>query len=97
MSDGDVYLLVLRNSIVADNPCPQMGKILTVRLSEQESMEDLNEGGSVGGGQRALCSVETYFQMNYETGEWKRLRKLRPITQQQQTNNTPAAAANQIQ
>merc|ERR1719431_2116626 len=26
-----------------------------------------------------LMHVETYFQMNYETGDWKRIKKCRPL------------------
>lgn len=56
-----------------ENPCPQMGSILTVRLSENVENQMQPDGAL----RQAI--VETYFQMNYENGEWKKLRKTRLI------------------
>ncbi|XP_074658987.1 negative elongation factor A-like [Tubulanus polymorphus] len=55
------------------NPCSQHGDIVNIRLSEDVqkiAMED---------DPRAFKEmiVDTYFQMNYETGEWQRVRKYR--------------------
>lgn len=55
------------------NPCPELGNLITIRLSENK--EDIMQpGGTV---KQAI--VETHFQMNYNTGEWKRVRKIRDI------------------
>uniref|UniRef100_A0A915HUI0 Uncharacterized protein n=1 Tax=Romanomermis culicivorax TaxID=13658 RepID=A0A915HUI0_ROMCU len=48
-----------------------MGSVLTVRLSENVENQ-LQIDGTI---RQAL--IETYFQMNYENGEWKKLRKTR--------------------
>jgi len=52
-----------------DNPCPELGSIVTIKLSEKEEAHRQNDGSIV-----ALC-VETHFQMNYNTGEWKVITK----------------------
>ncbi len=60
-----------------ENPCPQLGNVVTIKLSENE--EDVRQtDGSV---QKMI--VETHFQMNYNTGEWKRVQKFRKLDQQQ--------------
>ncbi|XP_069690173.1 negative elongation factor A [Periplaneta americana] len=54
-----------------DNPCPHLGNIVTIKLSEnQESVMQADET-------YLTTTVETHFQMNYNTGEWKRIKKLR--------------------
>ncbi|CAN8003415.1 unnamed protein product [Ixodes pacificus] len=55
------------------NPCPELGNLITIRLSENK--EDIVQPGGVV--KQAI--VETHFQMNYNTGEWKRVRKIREI------------------
>lgn len=55
------------------NPCPELGNLITIRLSENK--EDIVQPG--GAVKQAI--VETHFQMNYNTGEWKRVRKVREI------------------
>ncbi|CAG0915862.1 unnamed protein product [Notodromas monacha] len=56
-----------------ENPCPHLGNIVTIKLSEeQETMRQAN-------GALVPVSVETLFQMNYNTGEWRRLRKHRSL------------------
>lgn len=52
-----------------DNPCPTQGDILSIRLSENEEILQQPEGSK-------KVIVETFFQMNYATGEWKRVRKV---------------------
>ena len=47
--------------------------IVTIKLSEKEEMiADPNTG------QLQHYFAETFFQMNTTTGEWKRIKKLRP-------------------
>ncbi|KAJ1525169.1 hypothetical protein ONE63_010002 [Megalurothrips usitatus] len=53
-----------------DNPCPHLGNVVTIKLSE--SQENVHQEGTI-----ITMMVETHFQMNYSTGEWKRIKKLR--------------------
>lgn len=55
------------------NPCPELGNLITIRLSENKE-EIIQPNGVV---KQAI--VETHFQMNYTTGEWKRVRKVKEI------------------
>ena len=57
--------------VCAENPCPGQGNVLNIKLSEDEEVVK-NQDGS----QRKVV-MDTYFQMNYGTGEWKRFRKYR--------------------
>lgn len=54
-----------------DNPCPQQGDIVNIRLSE--TMESLQHPD----GTFRPMIVDMYFQMNYASGEWKRVKKFR--------------------
>ncbi|XP_076436250.1 negative elongation factor A-like [Babylonia areolata] len=54
-----------------ENPCPQQGSVLNIKLSENEEVV-----GQADGTQKTVM-VDTYFQMNYDTGEWKRFKKYR--------------------
>lgn len=48
--------------------------VVTIKLSEQhETINDPNTG------QLQNYFVESLFQMNTSTGEWKRIKRLRPI------------------
>ncbi|KAE8750953.1 hypothetical protein FOCC_FOCC002381 [Frankliniella occidentalis] len=53
-----------------DNPCPHLGNVVTIKLSE--SQENVHQEGTI-----VTMMVETHFQMNYSTGEWKRIKKIR--------------------
>ncbi|XP_042897655.1 negative elongation factor A isoform X4 [Parasteatoda tepidariorum] len=54
-----------------DNPCPHLGQIVTIMLSENEEKVQQPDGSI------QTMIVETHFQMNYSTGEWKRVKKYR--------------------
>nr|CAG4638562.1 EOG090X08WB [Cyclestheria hislopi] len=54
-----------------ENPCPHLGNIVTIKLSEDEEVVNMADGTTV----RRI--VETHFQMNYQAGEWKRIKKYR--------------------
>ncbi|KAG8184329.1 hypothetical protein JTE90_018734 [Oedothorax gibbosus] len=56
-----------------DNPCPHLGQIVTIMLSEEEE-KVLGQDGHI-----IPMVVETHFQMNYSTGEWKRVKKYKRI------------------
>ncbi|XP_015521646.1 negative elongation factor A [Neodiprion pinetum] len=64
-----------------DNPCPKLGNIVTVMLSE--NIEEVTQAD----GSTVSMLVETHFQMNYTNGEWKRIKKNRRIVTEE-----PAAA-----
>lgn len=58
---------------VADNPCPHLGNIVTIKLSEdQETVLQPDDTF-------LTTTIETHFQMNYNTGEWKRIKKPRKM------------------
>ncbi|XP_041368782.1 negative elongation factor A-like [Gigantopelta aegis] len=56
-----------------DNPCPQQGDILNIKLSEDQEVVSTADGVS------KQMIADTYFQMNYSTGEWKRFKKFREL------------------
>uniref|UniRef100_A0A914ZK98 HDAg domain-containing protein n=1 Tax=Parascaris univalens TaxID=6257 RepID=A0A914ZK98_PARUN len=55
------------------HPFPHMGDVVTLKLSETYEDENRLDGST------QKIRVETYFQMDYHTGEWKRLRKTRVL------------------
>lgn len=63
--------------IFSDNPCPKLGNIVTVMLSENVEEVTQPDGTTV------LMQVETHFQMNYTNGEWKRIKKNRRIVNEE--------------
>lgn len=72
----------------ADNPCPKLGNIVTVMLSENIEEVTQSDGTTVP------MLVETHFQMNYTNGEWKRIKKNRRIVTEESTStSTPAPTA----
>ncbi|KAK9737608.1 hypothetical protein QE152_g10626 [Popillia japonica] len=56
-----------------DNPCPHLGNIVTIKLSEDQ--ENVLQADDT----YLTMLVETHFQMNYNNGEWKRIKKYRHI------------------
>jgi len=65
-----------------ENPCPQLGNVVTIKLSEKE--EDVRQSDQT----IERMVVETHFQMNYNTGEWKKVQKLRKLDQNVQNAHT---------
>ena len=59
--------------LISENPCPQQGHVLSIRLSENEEPVTQVDGTSKN------MIADTFFQMNYETGEWKRIKKYREL------------------
>jgi len=53
-----------------ENPCPQLGNIVTIKLSENEEIHETEDPT-----RPIKVIVETHFQMNYNTGEWKLMNK----------------------
>ncbi|GCB69702.1 hypothetical protein scyTo_0010609 [Scyliorhinus torazame] len=58
-----------------ENPCPEQGDIIQIKLSEHTEVLPKADGtGST------TMLVDTVFEMNYATGQWTRLKKYKPIT-----------------
>ncbi|XP_069059905.1 negative elongation factor A [Pleurodeles waltl] len=58
-----------------ENPCPEQGDIIQIKLSEHT--EVLSKADGTG---NTTMLVDTVFEMNYSTGQWTRLKKYKPIT-----------------
>ncbi|KAM8940522.1 negative elongation factor A [Pelodytes ibericus] len=58
-----------------ENPCPEQGDIIQIKLSEYTEVLPKADGtGST------TMLVDTVFEMNYSTGQWTKLKKYKPIT-----------------
>ena len=57
----------------SDNPFPQQGPVLTIKLSED------TENSQVGPNSAQTTLIEMLFEMNYETGHWRRLKRTRVL------------------
>lgn len=83
-----VTCLIMSWMSFADNPCPKLGNIVTVMLSE--NIEEVTQAD----GTTVPMLVETHFQMNYTNGEWKKIKKNRRIVTEESTStSTPAPSA----
>lgn len=71
----------------ADNPCPKLGNIVTVMLSE--NIEEVTQAD----GTTVQMLVETHFQMNYMNGDWKRIKKNRRVVTEEIAASASAASA----
>ncbi|WAR20855.1 NELFA-like protein [Mya arenaria] len=56
-----------------ENPCPQQGSVLSIRLNEGKEVVTLPDETT------KQMLVDTFFQMNYQSGDWKRVKKFREI------------------
>ena len=56
-----------------DNPCPHLGNIVTIKLSENQENVPQTDNTYL------TMIVETHFRMNYSTGECKRIKKYRRL------------------
>uniref|UniRef100_A0A673WM45 Negative elongation factor complex member A n=1 Tax=Salmo trutta TaxID=8032 RepID=A0A673WM45_SALTR len=58
-----------------ENPCPEQGDIIQIKLSEHTEILPKADGtGST------TMLVDTVFEMNYSTGQWTLLKKYKPLT-----------------
>jgi negative elongation factor A len=57
-----------------ENPRPDHGPLITIKLNETEELFTASTG------QQQKVLSEVYFQMNYETGEYKKIKKMKPIS-----------------
>lgn len=82
------YTLIMSSfTSFADNPCPKLGNIVTVMLSE--NIEEVTQAD----GTIVQMLVETHFQMNYMNGEWKRIKKNRRVVTEETAASASASAA----
>ncbi|KAF7993964.1 hypothetical protein HCN44_011233 [Aphidius gifuensis] len=71
-----------------ENPCPKLGNIVTIMLSENIEEVVQQDGTTMS------MLVESHFQMNYTNGEWKRIKKNRRIvTDENATTNSLVPSA----
>lgn len=71
-----------------ENPCPKLGNIVTIMLSENIEEVVQQDGTTMS------MLVESHFQMNYTNGEWKRIKKNRRIvTEENVTTNSLVPSA----
>ena len=85
-----LLLMLIRSKLsvgFTENPCPHLGNIVTIKLSEADEVVTLSDGSSV------TKIVETHFQMNYQAGEWKRIKKYRKADEVVAAAAAPGAAA----
>lgn len=60
-----------------ENPFPNQGPVITIKLSEHtETVKDTSQ----------TQLVEMLFEMNYDTGHWRRLKRTRVLARQQSTD-----------
>lgn len=78
------YLPIFCYDCSIENPCPHLGNIVTIKLSEDEEVLTASDGTKI------TKIVETHFQMNYAAGEWKRIKKLRKTEENPAPSTTPA-------
>ena len=57
-----------------DNPCPHLGSMVTIKLSETQ--ENVLQSDQVT---YLPMMVENHFQMNFNNGEWKRMKRYRAL------------------
>ncbi|XP_057301640.1 negative elongation factor A-like isoform X2 [Hydractinia symbiolongicarpus] len=58
-----------------DNPFPQQGAVITIKLSEETETVQHHDGPQ-------NVFIEMLFEMNYETGHWRRLKRTRVVSKQ---------------
>ena len=61
--------------LLIENPFPNQGPIITIKLSEET--ETVHQGNTP-----QTMFIEMLFEMNYETGHWRRLKRTRVMSQQ---------------
>lgn len=84
---AQLHVVTLPFILLADNPCPKLGNIVTVMLSE--NVEEVTQAD----GTAVQMLVETHFQMNYMNGEWKRIKKNRRVVTEETAASASAAPA----
>ena len=60
--------------LIAEKPYPHQGSIVTIKLSENTETVTLVDGN------QQMQLVEMLFEMNYDTGHWRRLKRTRVVS-----------------
>lgn len=63
-----------------ENPAPQLGNCVTIKLSENQESVLQNDGTHL------IMIVEIHFEMNYSSGEWKTIKKFIRLEDSKQTH-----------
>ncbi len=66
------FKIVFFSMKIEENPRPEQGPLLTIKLNESEEI-------FVSNGVQNKAISELFFQMNYDTGEYKKIKKFKPI------------------
>lgn len=80
---GDPVSSLLYHS-VPENPSPEQGPVITVKLSEHT---EISTAPILNTPQTQL--VEMLFEMNYDTGHWRRLKRTRVVARQHPVQDKP--------
>lgn len=72
---GKYLILVFVFFYFIDNPFPQQGAVITIKLSEETETVQHHDGPQ-------NVFIEMLFEMNYETGHWRRLKRTRVVSKQ---------------
>lgn len=70
-----------------ENPCPELGNIMTIKLSENKVTVPQSDGTF------RTMNVEMHFQMNYNTGKWNWIEKRREVDTSTLSSLAAVAAA----
>lgn len=70
-----LFLSHINVLVCAENPCPEQGDVIQIKLSEYT--EVIQKGDGTGS---TTMMVDTVFEMNYSTGKWTKLKKYKPLT-----------------
>ena len=68
-----------------DKPFPNQGPVITIKLSEN------TENVQAADGSQQTLLVEMLFEMNYDTGHWRRLKRTRVVAKQTTGQPQPAS------
>ena len=74
----DVRLLLhsscYQTCLISEKPYSHQGSIVTIKLSENTETVTLPDGN------QQMQLVEMLFEMNYDTGHWRRLKRTRVVS-----------------
>ena len=59
---------------LAEKPYSQQGPIITIKLSENQEIVTASDGT------QQIQLVEMLFEMNYDSGHWRRLKRTRVVS-----------------
>ena len=83
------FVLVLKSKalyfglLLTEKPYAHQGPIITIKLSEN------TENVTASDGSQQTQLVEMLFEMNYDTGHWRRLKRTRVVSKQGAPGGAP--------